>query len=177
MIGLKRHRRHAPLILGALALALGVVLVLEMRASTNAPVAAVAVAARAVQAAPQRSTRFVLPPLARLAEVTARPLFSETRRPPLEAASSGDAQSAAFVLIGIVISADDRYALIAHGRPLHTDRATVGQELDGWTVRSILPDRVLFERGDRSLELKARDAAPPLRDTRSAPAQRRVPNR
>lgn len=177
MIGLRRHWRRAPLILGALALVLGAVVALEMWAPTERHSVAAAVAVRTPEVGSRTPARFALPPLARYAEVTARPLFSETRRPPLESASSGDAQSAAFVLIGIVISPDARYALIAHGRPLHTERTSVGQELDGWTVQQILPDRVLFQRGDRSLELKPRDATPPARDIQPAPSHPGVPRR
>lgn len=172
MIGLRRHRQRTPLLLGALALALCAVITLEIVEAGRAPPVVVSGAPRAPISSRQPSTRFSLPPLARYQEVTARPLFSETRRPPLESAAAGDAQSAAFVLIGIVISPASRYALIAHGRPLHTDRAIVGQQLDGWTVRSILPDRVIFARADHSLELKPRDAAPPARDIQPAPAHR-----
>jgi hypothetical protein len=177
VIGLRGHRRRAPLVLGGVALGLCALIYGESRQFTGVlPVAVVASSSTRKAEAVATPSRFTLPPLSGYAEVTARPLFSETRRPPLEAASLGDAQSATFVLIGIVISATERYALIEHGRPLHLDRAREGQELDGWTVMSVLPDRVLFQRGDRNLELKARDRAPTAREIQPAPPAPRAPN-
>lgn len=103
--------------------------------------------------------RFTMPPLRDFGEVLARPVFSETRRPPApEAAASG--ATAPFALVGVVLSAKDRHALLEHGLPPHIDRVAEGQEVDGWTLEAVQLDRVVLRRGDNRVEVKAKDRAP-----------------
>lgn len=162
MIGLRRQRHRVPLVLGGLIVGLGVVIVAETRLFTDTlPLASVPVTQRKLASAIVDPAQFRLPPLSNYAVVTERPLFSESRRPLLEAASAGDAQSAMFTLVGIVMTGNDRYAVIQHGRPPHLDRAREGQELDGWTIHSIQPDRVVFQRDAQRFDLKFRDGTPP----------------
>ena len=111
---------------------------------------------------------FSMAPLNTYAEVVSRPLFSPSRRPPA-AASSGDRPSA-FTLIGIIISAEDRHALLAHGTPPRVERVTEGQNLDGWTVKSIEDSRVVLAQGDNEIEVKAADKA----GTRQVPLRPQV---
>ena len=96
---------------------------------------------------------FTLPPIEALAEVTNRPLFSRTRRPP-EQAEEALGQVEEFVLAGIVVSASDRIALIRHGQPIKIARLKEGQSIEGWTVRSIAADRVLIENAGSEHELR-----------------------
>lgn len=162
MIGSRRQRHRIPLILGGLIVGLGAVVAAETGLFTDTmPPATVPVAQRKPAAAVVDPEQYRLPPLSNYAVVTERPLFSESRRPLLEAASAGDALSAMFTLVGIVMTGSDRYALIQHGRPPHLDRAREGQELDGWTIRSIQPDRVVFQRDAQRFDLKFHDGAPP----------------
>jgi hypothetical protein len=96
---------------------------------------------------------FALPPIDAFAEVTNRPLFSPTRRPP-EHAEDALGSTDELVLTGIVVSAFDRTALIRHGQPLKTARVREGQSIAGWTVRSISTDRVLIENAGTEHELR-----------------------
>jgi hypothetical protein len=102
--------------------------------------------------------RFTMPPLRDFGEVLARPVFSETRRPPApEAAAPG--ATAPFTLVGVVLSATERHALLEHGQPPHLDRVAEGQEVDGWTLEAVQLDRVVLRRGDNRVEVKAKDKA------------------
>ncbi|HEV2552086.1 MAG TPA: hypothetical protein VGU20_32560 [Stellaceae bacterium] len=112
--------------------------------------------------------RFTMSPLRDFGEVLARPVFSETRRPPApEAAAPG--ATAPFALVGVVLSAKERHALLEHGLPPHIDRVAEGQEVDGWTLEAVQLDRVVLRRGDNRVEVKAKDKAPT-----PAPQQRRA---
>lgn len=163
------HRGRLRLALGAACVALAGVVFAEldrpavgpaMRADAPVPVAAPRVA---------ETPRFAMPPPDRYEEVNARPLFSPTRRPPApEAPGAGAAPEASFTLVGIVISTEDRLALLEHGQPPRIERVFEGQQLDGWSVEAILPDRVVLRHGGTREEVRPRDA-PPGRPTR-APA-------
>ncbi len=112
--------------------------------------------------------RFTLPPLRDFGEVLARPVFSETRRPPApEAAAPG--ATPPFALVGVVLTATERHALLEHGLPPHIDRFAEGQEVDGWAVEAVQLDRVVLRRGDNRVEVKAKDKAAP-----STPQSRRA---
>src|SRR5262245_18393399 len=82
---------------------------------------------------------FTMPPIGGLAEVLARPLFSATRRAPVEG-KQGTTARAPFALVGLVLSADGHHALIEHGQPARLARVAEAQELEGWIIETILPD-------------------------------------
>jgi hypothetical protein len=120
--------------------------------------------------------RFTMPPFRDFGEVLARPVFSETRRPPApEAAAPG--ATAPFALAGVVLSPKERHALLEHGQPPHIDRVAEGQQVDGWTLEAVQLDRVVLRRGDNRVEVKAKDraAAPTLPSRRTATATPPVP--
>ena len=102
---------------------------------------------------------FTIPPESAFAEVVERPLFSATRRPPSASAAAAAAATAQgdLVLVGIVTSSAERYALIQHGKPARVDRVAENDALSGWTVESIERDRVILHTGDRRLELSTND--------------------
>jgi hypothetical protein len=60
----------------------------------------------------------------------------------------------AATLIGVTITGEERAALVAAGGPPRWLR--IGQELDGWRVLSIEPDRVHMRRGDEEALLRLR---------------------
>jgi len=160
--GRRRRHRRAPLILAALAVALGLLIYLESRPpAIELPGGAAGGADRRPGAPGPDAAGFAMPPLRSFAEVLARPLFSPTRRPAPDAQAASEAQSSGLTLVGIVISPSEHHALIEHGQPPRLERVVEGQQLDGWTVEAILPDAVTFRRADQSLELKAKDAPPP----------------
>jgi general secretion pathway protein N len=97
--------------------------------------------------------------------VLQRPLFAETRRPPPpEAAQDTLGAADGFTLLGTIIAGDGKSALIRYGRPPKLARVGEGQAVEGWTVREILPDRVLLEHGAarRALKLVDHPGAPPI---------------
>ena len=108
-------------------------------------------AALAVPPTPAEGT-FVMPPLDTYREVTARPLFSATRR-PAATASHAAAPMASFALAGVVISSDGRVALIRQGKTPGLIRVKEGQQIEGWTVRSIAADRVVVSNGAADAEI------------------------
>lgn len=117
-------------------------------ARTGEPTAAAAISAAAAEDGP-----FVMPPLASYDEVTARPLFSVTRRPAAIARPASAAMSS-LTLAGVVISRDGRVALIRQDKSPSLTRAREGQQVGGWTVQAITVDRVVVSNGAAQTELK-----------------------
>ncbi|MBV8534030.1 MAG: hypothetical protein JO128_00475 [Alphaproteobacteria bacterium] len=151
------HGHRLSRLLAVLCLALGAVIATEIADSpSTAPPTASDTRPRAAKAAPDDAS-FTLPPVSTFSEVVARPLFSDTRRPSTFAAASPDARPT-FVLVGTVLSSQARDALIRHGQPARVDHVAEGQTLDGWTVDSILPDRVIFANAGTRLEVSAKEA-------------------
>jgi general secretion pathway protein N len=147
------------LILSALLCAgLGVALVVELNAAAPVAQQPASTAPPAVAALPEISNRFTLPPLASFAEVIERPLFSSSRRPMATETQQHVDQPLSASLAGIVISASSSSVIVAHGDPPVLTRLKQGDELDGWSVSSIEPNRVLFRRGSEEQQLKLHDA-------------------
>lgn len=107
----------------------------------------------AISAATAEDGLFVMPPLASYDEVTARPLFSVTRRPAAIARQASAAMSS-LTLAGVAISRDGRVALIRQDKSTSLTRAREGQQVGGWTVQSIAADRVVVSNGAAQAELK-----------------------
>jgi hypothetical protein len=61
-------------------------------------------------------------------------------------------------LAGIVISPSSSSIVVTHGDPPVLTRLKEGDELDGWSVGPIEPNRVLFRRGSEEQQLKLHDA-------------------
>jgi type II secretory pathway component PulC len=127
------------------------------------PIAAVPDRADAAEAA-AKPEPFTLPPLAELQEVVQRPLFSESRRPPAVVPASTPQvvrELDSLSLLGVVITPDDRHALIQSDPQGKPERVHQGQALAGWTVEGILPDRVVFRRGETREELRIKEPEHP----------------
>lgn len=109
-----------------------------------------------------RQAEFSLPPLAEYSEIVARPLFSPTRRPPVETEADTDDASpplSGLVLAGVVISTEGRLALLRRSRTAEVVRVLLGQEIDGWRVEAIESDRVTLRQGDTVEVVTLRDKA------------------
>jgi general secretion pathway protein N len=107
---------------------------------------------------------FSLPPLAALQEVVQRPLFAESRRPPAVAPASAPQvvrELDSLSLLGVVITPEGRHALIQSEPQAKPERVRQGQTLAGWTVEGILPDRVVFRRGETREELRIKEPERP----------------
>ncbi len=162
-------RRRPSLLLIALCLALGYhvwrtleagPIAIDADAAPTPPAAAVVDAPEALAD---------LPPIDVFAETVARPLFMATRRPPepeeeveVEEVKTG-AQRNLFNLLGIVISSDERVALVTRRRGGDFLRLVVGQRVDGWLVVAIEPDTMTLSQGDATEVLKLTDATRPKR--------------
>ena len=155
----RRHRNGAPLLLGALCCALGGLIFLEAEEPVLEPTANAAVQPdHAPLPPPAEEPSFAMPPLSSYAEVLARPVFSEGRRPPsTPTVAAEEPQLSSVRLVGVVVSASARHALIEHGQPPRLERIIQGQEIDGWAVEAIKTDRVVLRRGDSRIEVKAKD--------------------
>lgn len=119
------------------------------------------------------------------AAIAERPLFSPTRRPvtaPLQAGTSQPRKSLAkFVLSGIIIvSPEEKIALLREAKSPDTQRLSEGQEIAGWRIEKILPDRVILVSGDETAEIELwSERQPPPRQTRQPgqPGQTGRPSR
>ncbi|HMB77187.1 MAG TPA: type II secretion system protein N [Kiloniellaceae bacterium] len=123
---------------------------------------------------------FTMAPLIEFAEVTDRPAFSQTRRPPAEAAAPAAevvASSLELVLKGVIFSEGQSVALFAPKAGGEVLRLAEGGSYQGWDLVEVSPSEVLFRRGEReeTLEL-AFETAPsyvPRRDSRQRVRDRR----
>jgi general secretion pathway protein N len=120
------------------------------------------------------SSDFAMPALRDYGEVAARPLFAATRRPPPTAARQRPAP-AAFSLVGVVISSSGRHALIEHGQPARLERVAEGQMVDGWTIETILPDRIVVREADARQEIRPKDSPPKIATVPAAVVPTRQP--
>jgi general secretion pathway protein N len=126
--------------------------------------------APAAVAVPPDEAPFTLPALESLKEVTDRPLFSAARRPAAARTAQQTASDlSSLQLRGVIISDQSRLALVQQAKSAAIMRVKEGQELQGWTVQSILPDRVVVQRGASVQELKLRIDMPPNRPAAAKP--------
>jgi general secretion pathway protein N len=150
--GLSRTQLVLAGALTVVAAGLGSLVALEWSTSPVSPAVEPSAPAKAAKAAAPAPT-FSLAPLSAFSAVTDRPLFSPDRRPAPEAREALGAWSA-LVLAGIVVTPTSREVLIAHGNPAKIVHLREGQSVDGWTVRSIAPDRVVVANGGEQHELR-----------------------
>lgn len=93
-----------------------------------------------------------IPPVIAYREVTERPLFLESRRPPVAAQDGPSARAvqlaSAWKLTGIVMAGDDSFVHVQAVRDRATRRLQLGAVLDGWRVDEITSNNVVFASGD-----------------------------
>jgi len=155
-----RNRLRGPVAaLGVACALLATLIALELRAPDRKPVVNLISLSRrnSVGSDVAAGGAFKMQPFSDLAVVQTRPLFSPTRRPaaPTASALSKPSAAASFTLVGILISPAGRYALLESGQPARLSRVTEGQQIDGWTVTSILPDRVVLRSASGQSEVRA----------------------
>jgi hypothetical protein len=128
------------------------------------------------------------PPVEKLAmstfaEVVTRPLFTPLRRPPSPrpkvAASAPKPEI--LDLVGVIISADRRMALLRPRNKTEGLFAMEGQTIAGWEVRAIKPTQVVLGWGNDTEVIKISDAGkssaigdPSLSGTATLPAQHAI---
>jgi len=173
----RKTRRRPSLALIALCLALGYHVWRTLEAG---PIAIDADAtptppAAAVVDTPEALTE--LPPIDVFSETVARPLFMATRRPPepeeieVVVEPVAGVERNLFNLLGVVISEDERVALVTRRRGGDFLRLVVGQRIDGWLVVTIKPDSMTLSRDDETEVLKLTDATRPKRKKRRTKKQ------
>ncbi len=177
-----QRQRRTLLFLIVLCVALGVVVYLESGADPVARVGRVADDAdigTEVRMTKGEGTDVSLPPLDEFSATVERPLFASTRRPPSidggpAEQTAGNGKRELFDLVGVVISMNERMALLQRKRSREIIRVEKGHRVDGWEVQGILPNRVFLQLGDRTRELKLEDLARPAVDKRAAVPPRSV---
>lgn len=115
------------------------------------------------------------PDISVFSEITERPLFSRSRRPPSPseepAADKPSPKAENYDLVGVLVSPDERVALLRRHNSQEIIRAVEGQQVGGWEVQAIKPTEVVLRRGDFSEPLKINDtrrktAAPKPRNSK-----------
>jgi hypothetical protein len=174
----------------ALALLLGGVLVLEWHswsprdAVPTAPAAAgPATAGRDAASTDLGGVALEPPPQEDYASVVERPLFLPERRPPPpEEAEEPIAEEAPMTeldgvdLTAVVITPAVVSAWVRAPGENEVKRLRLGDEFDGWTVKTIAPDELVLERQGETNRLSLRDyenAPPPIPPTRMPDRPRR----
>jgi hypothetical protein len=136
---------------------------LELRRGADelTPAAARGTPAPLIKPSSQEPASFAMAGIDSYREVLERPVFLQSRRPPPEERPGSVIQPSSLVLVGLIIAPNGRRALIQYGEPPRLQRIIVGQAIEGWSVESILPDRIVVRRGDAEEELKLKHKGPP----------------
>ncbi len=108
---------------------------------------------------------FVMRPIEDFGETVERPLFSSTRSPPADApvevaAPEPENTDLDFILQGVVITTDQRVALIRPQSGGDVIRLQEGGKIRGWDIVAILPDQVTLRRNGNETALKIKYDAP-----------------
>ncbi len=161
-----RWQMWLPLVLTAACSVLVAIIYDEIRRRPGASIADFAPADHSA-AAPvlPADLAFAMPGEEAFVEALERPVFSPTRR-AVRAPDSGmpALTSADFSLVGVVISPDERVALVKPRNGGELARLHEGDTLAGWLAVSIAPDRVVFRNGatEEEILLDYNVAAPEL---------------
>ncbi len=122
-------------------------------------------------AAPAPPAAFRMPPKNAFNQMATRPPFSRTRRPPrAKPAPKPVVQKPAPVaaktvaepqvtLVGIMIQPGKSIAMVRKPGAEELLRLGKGEDLDGWLVEGVLPDRLLLSHQGKILELELSEAA------------------
>jgi general secretion pathway protein N len=115
---------------------------------------------------PEPLPAFGLAPLDAFAETTSRPLFMPTRKPPSpeEVVQVEPVRAEALLNVtvsGLVMVAEKSFALVQRQGSSEILRLGAGDTIDGWQVISVLSDRVVFQREEKTQEVELRDQTAP----------------
>ena len=99
-----------------------------------------------------------IPPVITYREFVERPLFSDARRPPQEAAAATESVRAVqlssnWKVTGIVLAGEDSFVHVEGVRDHKTVRLQAGMPLDGWNLTQISQDFVEFRSSSESVVL------------------------
>jgi hypothetical protein len=176
---MKRHRTRklvVPLALAGAGALLAAMLRQELATAPAAMPAAVGDAAAKLSPAARTDAANAIstPPLAEFSEMVERPLFRQGRRPPdPPAAEAPPARALDAKLVGILIVEGERIALFRPEAGGEIVAVREGQEVQGWILRKIEAERVVFD-GERKQELRLyEEAAGPVAAAQQRPSNPR----
>jgi hypothetical protein len=127
---------------------------------------------RAFAGAVPASQRFSPPPVESFAAINARPIFSPERKPiePVAIASAnGPSQLLKAILVGVIMDAQNRLALIKTAASPLAEAFAVGATIEGWQVQEIDTDKVVLRSGAAQDEIRLDADRASGVDVRSAP--------
>ena len=78
------------------------------------------------------------------------------------------------VVSGVIMAENRQFALVRRQAGGETLRLAAGDTIDGWTVTSVLPDRVLFLRDETTKEIELKDLTPSKPKPRRGRSRRRT---
>ena len=130
----------------------------DTQSAAQQPTVAAPPASSAAEESEMPSTDIPQAPLSDFVEMTMRPLFSPTRRPPaadesseeqeiVQETSAGPVETNQFMVMGIVIAPDEKVALLKQLKnSAEIVRVKEGQKVSDWTVAEITPQSVTIEQ-------------------------------
>ncbi len=165
-----RRRQVAIILLCLLCMALVGIVHLELSRGADelGPTTAQGTPASQVKPSSLEPASFAMAGIDSYREVLERPVFLQSRRPPPEERRGTVIQPSSLVLVGLIIAPDGQRALIQYGEPPRLQRVMVGQAIEGWSVESILADRIVVRHGDAEEELKLKLKGAPRMPPRGA---------
>jgi hypothetical protein len=140
--------------------------VLELTGTGIAPEVTAAAPATGLPEAPPEPREFQPPPRREFNEISARPLFFPSRRPFVPPDAPAATQAAVpppigVELIGVLLTEQERAALVQPQGEAEAHWLHEGQTVAGWSVEEIAADHVTLRDGDRLELVKLRaDRAP-----------------
>ncbi|MHA1152893.1 MAG: hypothetical protein ACTSQ7_09565 [Alphaproteobacteria bacterium] len=92
-----------------------------------------------------------------------RPLFSPTRRPPVQGVAAVDAPESRIqvTLVGVIIASEEQIAIVRLSDASRFARLSVGDSFQGWILETIEPSRITFRRGDVKEHIELTYDVPP----------------
>ena len=152
----------APTLLLGICLALAAVVYGQVRTERPVPIAAMGGPAAPLPALPGQLS-FAMPAAETFSGILERPLFSPTRRPPAEGTVTieSSAPELEVTLVGVIISAEERIAILKPTDGARFARLSLGDSFHGWILESIEPDRVTFRKGEIEEHIELDYEVPP----------------
>jgi hypothetical protein len=104
---------------------------------------------------PRPEEDFSLPALSHYRVITERPLFLKSRQPAPEDAGTPDTPAAnegqlsQYALTAVIIGPEQQFAILRAQAEGKLSRVTSGQEFQGWTLKQVEGDAVVFGRNDK----------------------------
>lgn len=107
---------------------------------------------------------FVMYPSTEFAEITAKLLFNPDRMPFKDPDAASQQKHLLpppqLIFVGVIIDARDKIAVARIAGAQNATDLRLGQNVAGWTIEAISPDRIQLRADTQRLEIKMRSGAP-----------------